>query len=220
MMRVCLTLLLLLAHGVAHVSEDSLAAFRDSAKVETGEALPNDMTEVTCEIRSDDPEGPQGSIVFVLREDWSPHACDAFRTRVEAKFYDGLRFFRVLPHFIAQFGFNPAWDGPKWDKVKRDERHADALNKRGTAAFAGSSKTQIFVNTYDNKFLDKEGTAFAQVRNVALLDQLYGGYKEGSGQIKAYNRGTDALMAEFPKMSHIETCRVTHEGHHWKRALG
>ena len=31
---------------------------------------------------------------------------------------------------------------------------------------------------------------------------------EGTGQIKAYNKGVAALMRQFPKMSHLETCRV------------
>ena len=146
--------------------------------------------------------------MFLLRHDWAPLACAAFKERVVAGFYDGLRFFRVVPNFIAQFGFHPSWNGTRWARVGKDARHADALNRRGTASFAGGSKTQIFVNLAENKHLDREGGVFAQVSGMEVLDAIHTGYKEGTGQIKAYNKGVAALMRQFPKMSHLETCRV------------
>lgn len=192
------------AVAVAHVHEESLRAFRASARA------PAAFEEVRCRIGSDDPGGARGDVTFVLRADWAPLACAAFRERVAAGFYDGLRFFRVVPNFIAQVGFHPSWNGTRWPKVGRDERREDARNRRGTAAFAGSSKTQIFVNLADNKHLDREGGVFAEVTppGMDVFDAIFTGYREGTGQIKAYNRGVDALMREFPRMSHIERCRL------------
>ena len=55
-----------------------------------------------------------------------------------------------------------------------------------------------------------EGGVFAEVTppGMEVFDALFTCYKEGTGQIKAYNRGVDALMREFPRMSHIERCRL------------
>ena len=45
-------------------------------------------------------------------------------------------------------------------------------------------------------------------RVVAQNFDFATGFLEGTGQIKAYNRGVDALMREFPRMSNIERCRL------------
>ena len=187
-----------------HVQKEALEAFRASARA----PATSEFDEVRCRVSSQDPEGARGDVVFLLRHDWAPLACAAFKERVVAGFYDGLRFFRVVPNFIAQFGFHPSWNGTRWARVGKDARHADALNRRGTASFAGGSKTQIFVNLAENKHLDREGGVFAQVSGMEVLDAIHTGYKEGTGQIKAYNKGVAALMRQFPKMSHLETCRV------------
>ncbi|KAH8059529.1 hypothetical protein JL721_9267 [Aureococcus anophagefferens] len=187
------------AVAVAHVHEESLRAFRASARA------PAAFEEVRCRIGSDDPGGARGDVTFVLRADWAPLACAAFAA-ASPRASTAARFFRVVPNFIAQVGFHPSWNGTTWPKVGRDERREDARNRRGTAAFAGSSKTQIFVNLADNKHLDREGGVLWPWR--FSRDFGFTGYKEGTGQIKAYNRGVDALMREFPRMSHIERCRL------------
>ena len=197
MVRVSFALLPLLA--AAHVSEEILETFRDSEQAR--------WPEVHCGVDSEDPAGPRGAIVFVLRRDWAPRACDAFADLARAGFYDGARFFRVLPNFIAQFGFKPG-GSPAPKRREADPRNSEARNARGTAAFAGGSKTQVFVNLRDNFRLDGESGPFATVEHTALLDGLYSGYREGSGQIKAYNLGTEALMRQFPRMSHVASCRV------------
>ena len=130
------------------------------------------------------------------------------RVRVVASDFCDAAERRASQNLIAQFGFHPSWNGTRWARVGKDARHADALNRRGTASFAGGSKTQIFVNLAENKHLDREGGVFAQVSGMEVLDAIHTGYKEGTGQIKAYNKGVAALMRQFPKMSHLETCRV------------
>ena len=61
----------------------------------------------------------------------------------------------------------------------------------------------------DNDHLDKEGGVFATVENVALLDGLYTGYKEGSGQVRAYAKGTEALMSARKQRVCSRTCLYT-----------
>src|SRR5437870_3316291 len=51
-------------------------------------------------------ETSRGRFVVEVIRAWSPLGVDRFRELVDRGFYDGNRFFRVLPGFIAQFGLN------------------------------------------------------------------------------------------------------------------
>ena len=46
--------------------------------------------------------------IFVVRvtRAWAPHGADRFFNLVSAGFYNGNRFFRVVPKFMAQFGIH------------------------------------------------------------------------------------------------------------------
>ena len=38
---------------------------------------------------------------------WSPRGADRFYNLVQAHFFDGVTFFRVVKGFVAQFGISP-----------------------------------------------------------------------------------------------------------------
>src|SRR6266850_2610301 len=46
----------------------------------------------------------KGEFVVMVHRAWAPRGADRFYNLVRSGFYDGLRFFRVLPGFMAQFG--------------------------------------------------------------------------------------------------------------------
>src|SRR3989442_7415955 len=48
----------------------------------------------------------KGDFVIVVRRAWAPHGADRFYNLVRSGFYDGVRFFRVIPGFMAQFGIH------------------------------------------------------------------------------------------------------------------
>src|SRR3989442_4864463 len=47
-----------------------------------------------------------GDFVIVVHRAWAPHGADRFYNLVRSGFYDGVRFFRVIPGFMAQFGIH------------------------------------------------------------------------------------------------------------------
>lgn len=164
----------------------------------------------------------RGPFELLVRRHWSPRGADRLYWLAAHHYYDGVRFFRVLPGFVAQFGLhgdsavNAAW---------RERRIADdsvrVTNQRGTLSFAtggpDTRTTQLFINYRDNARLDRLG--FAPVGQVvagmAVVDSLYGGYGEGPprgtgpDQGRITREGNRYLAAQFPRLDSIVSLRVT-----------
>ncbi len=105
-------------------------------------------------------ETSQGAVVIALYPDKAPKTVENFLAYVNAGFFDGTIFHRVIPGFMIQGG------GLSTDMKKKPGREpipneADngLKNKRGTLAMARtgdphSATAQFFINTVDNGFLD------------------------------------------------------------------
>src|SRR5213076_1712291 len=48
----------------------------------------------------------RGDFVIAVHRAWAPHGADRFYNLVRSGYYDGVRFFRVIPGFMAQFGLH------------------------------------------------------------------------------------------------------------------
>ncbi len=166
-------------------------------------------------------ETSAGTFLVEVRRAWAPRGADRFYNLVRAGFYDGVRFFRVLEGFVAQFGISgdpevsAAWEGAAIpdDPVRRE-------NTRGTLSFAtsgpNSRTTQVFVNLGDNRRLDGMGFApFGEVvEGMDVVESLHAGYGEGAPrgngprQDRIQEEGNDYLEAEFPELDHVERARI------------
>ena len=51
-------------------------------------------------------ETRKGSFVIAVQRDWAPLGADRFYNLVKSGYFDGARFFRVIPGFMAQFGIH------------------------------------------------------------------------------------------------------------------
>ena len=152
-------------------------------------------------------------MVEVNRGD-APLGADRFYTLVKGNFYDGARFFRVVPGFIVQFGI--AGD-PKVHK-SRDIRFQDdpvkATNARGTLSFAtagpNTRTTQMFINLADNPRLDGMGfSAFGKVvTGMDVVDRIYSGDGEGPEQPRIEAEGNAYLEKAFPKLDFIKSAKI------------
>lgn len=162
-------------------------------------------------------ETSQGAFVVEVRRGWAPHGADRFYGLVAAGFFDGSRFFRVVPGFVAQFGIpgDPAvtalWKG----RTIPDDPVRES-NLRGTLAYAmtgpGTRSTQLYLNLKDNPRLDAQG--FAPIGRVVsgmdVVDRLYGAYGETAGGGMRGGRqgpllagGNAYLDARFPKLDRL-----------------
>lgn len=106
-----------------------------------------------------------GRVVLELDVERAPRTVDSFLHHVDAGFYDGTVFHRVLPGFLVQGGGYATALQPKREGVGPpvpNEAQRGLKNRRGTIAMARgrdphSATTQFFINLADNAKLDYPG---------------------------------------------------------------
>ena len=163
-------------------------------------------------------ETSQGPFVIEVHREWAPLGADRFYTLVKGGFYDGVRFFRVLSGFMAQFGLS---GDPKvqaaWASANLMDEPAKQSNLRGFVTFAKESSpntryTMVFINYKDNSYLDADGFApFGQVVvGMDVVDKLYGGYGRTNvpDQRRIKSEGNVYLTSEYPKLDFIKTATI------------
>jgi len=108
----------------------------------------------------------KGEITIELFND-TPITAGNFKKLVEAKFYDGTVFHRVIPDFMVQGG-DPRGDGTGGPGYNiKDEFRSGNKNDRGTIAMANAGPntggSQFFINVVNNNFLDRAHPTFGKV---------------------------------------------------------
>jgi peptidyl-prolyl cis-trans isomerase A (cyclophilin A) len=155
-------------------------------------------------------ETSAGTFVVEVSRLWAPRGADRFYNLVSHGFYDGTRFFRVLPGFVAQFGISgdPARSA-RWREATIPDDPVTQHNLRGTVTFAtagpNTRTTQLFINLADNTRLDASGFApFGRVVDgMEVVDRLYAGYGETPDQGSIQMQGNAYLAAAFPRLDSI-----------------
>ncbi len=167
----------------------------------------------------------RGPFDVTLRRSWAPHGVDRVHYLVNARYYDGVRFFRVVKGFVAQFGLHgDTGVTSAWRMRRIPDDPVKGSNLRGTLTFAmggpNTRTTQLFLNLVDNVRLDATGFAplGAVTSGMTVVDSLYSGYGEGAprgagpDQGKLSREGNAYLLFAFPKLDSVVTARVTK---HW-----
>lgn len=182
---------------------------KDIALLEKGN---EDNNFIEFEFSNLDGDGASTGIVVVeLHPEWAPLGVQRIKELTAASFWDGCRFFRVVPNFIVQIGINGNPDVQKqWRSRHIEDDPVKMSNERGTVTFAmagkGTRTSQIFFNTgQKNEFLDKEGFApFGKViSGMDVVDRIFNGYRERPQQGAIQQQGNRYLEKEFPKLSFI-----------------
>ena len=166
-------------------------------------------------------ETAKGVFVIAVHRAWAPRGADRFYNLVRAGYYDGVRFFRVLPGFMAQFGIHgdPAVSAA-WREQRIEDDPVRRSNTRGMISFAtagpGTRTTQVFINFANNDRLDAMGFApFGEVvEGMDVVDRLYADYGEGAprgrgpdqGRMQA--EGNAYLERAFPQLDVVKVARI------------
>jgi peptidyl-prolyl cis-trans isomerase A (cyclophilin A) len=160
-------------------------------------------------------ETDKGPVVITVDRHLAPRGAQRFYELVKAKYFDGARFYRVVPGFVVQWGAaaDPAVT-KKWDVTIADDP-VTGSNRRGTVTFAATGQpnsrtTHLFINLGDNARLDAMG--FAPIGQVSsgmnVVDRIYSGYGEAPDQAQIAAKGNAYLVKEFPRLDYIKTARI------------
>ena len=189
----------------------SVAAAQPSLK---NPASLTDKAPATYKVKLDTTAGP---VVIEVHRDWAPLGADRFYNLVKYGFYDGVRFFRVLPGFMAQGGMSgdPAIQ-KLWGRNNINDDPVKQSNKRGFVTFAktgapNSRSTQIFINYADNSSLDPHGFApFGQVvSGMEAVDKFETyGRNNVPDQGMITTEGEAYLKRDYPKLTVIKKATI------------
>jgi peptidyl-prolyl cis-trans isomerase A (cyclophilin A) len=158
-----------------------------------------------------------GVFTIEAQRSLSPLGADRFYEMVQANYFNGTRFFRVVPGFVAQFGMH---GDPEVNDVWRERTIADeprkTSNARGTIVFAttpepNSRTNQFFLNLVDNaEKLDGRGFApFGRVvEGMEVVDKLNNEYGETVNQGRLASKGNAYLRSWFPALDSIVSTKV------------
>ena len=208
MKKLCLIALLLAgaAAGYAQTTARPNAALKNPGALK--ERAPNKFTAKF--------DTTAGVFVVEVTADWSPNGADRFYNLVKNGFFDGCRFFRVVPGFMVQFGINGDPDIQKnWEHATILDEKVKQPNARGTITFAKSAApnsrtTQVFINYKENSFLNSQGfSPFGKVTSgMEVVDKIYSAYGEKPNQGLIQSQGNAYLNKEFPKLDYIKKATI------------
>ncbi len=141
-----------------------------------------------------------GNFTIELDAAKAPKSVANFLAYVDAKYYDGTVFHRVIPTFMIQGGGFDAQLEKKSVRAAIDNEADNGLkNLRGTVAMARTSEphsatSQWFVNTVDNAFLDHQAKA-GPGWGYAVFGKVTSGM-EAVDKIKAVKTGAGGPFAK------------------------
>jgi len=209
-------------YGAAGLMLASAVAFAGQADPKT-EKLKNPaaFTEKAPAIFKAKFDTSKGPFVVTVHRDWAPLGADRLFNLVKSGYFDDVRFFRVIPNFMVQFGIHGRPSVMEaWRPARIKDDPVRQSNLRGYVTFATSGPntrtTQLFVNFRDNASLDRQG--FAPVGQVTtgmdIVEQIYDGYGEGAPRGKGPDQnamqmeGNAYLAKGFPKLDYIKSASI------------
>lgn len=146
-----------------------------------------------------------GDIVLELDADAAPITVENFLAYVDAGFYDGTIFHRVIPGFMVQCGgFTPDMEQKTTREPIKNEADNGLSNEPYTIAMArtqvvDSATSQFFINLADNAFLNHGGRDFGYA--------VFGKVVEGNeivDKIAESSTGTRGMHRDVP----VETIEI------------
>ena len=119
-----------------------------------------------------------GDVVIKLRSDVAPGHVERITTLARQGFYDGVKFHRVIPGFMAQGGCPKGTGTGGSDLPDLKAEFNDVPHVRGVCSMArtsapNSANSQFFICFDDARFLDRHYTVWGEVTSgMEFVDAL------------------------------------------------
>ena len=130
----------------------------------------------------------KGDMIAELYDNETPIAANNFLKLIGEKFYDGLKFHRVIPNFMIQGGCpNGTGTGGPGYKIQCEVKAPKQFHDRGVLSMAHAGRdtggSQFFIchNRQGVAHLDGNHTCFGRViEGLNVIDEFKQGYKINS----------------------------------------
>lgn len=162
-------------------------------------------------------ETTKGTFVVEVHREWSPNGADRFYNLVKNGYYDDVKFFRVVPGFVVQWGIHgdPSIAN-KWLKSSIPDDPVKQGNHRGFITYAkggpNTRSVQLFINLVENERLDKSGFApFGKIiEGMDVVDKLNGEYGDGLTKLQGRiaEEGNAFLDKNYPRLDSIKKATI------------
>lgn len=162
-------------------------------------------------------ETSKGPFTVEVKRSLAPRGADRFYELVTIGYFTEVRFFRMMPGFIVQFGIN---GDPKvyaaWERATIPDEPMRIGNTRGTVAFATNGPdgrtVQLFISTGDNRQKLDRQRLFAPIGSVVegmdVVDRLNSEYGEEPNNSRIAARGNEYLQKWFPALDYITSATL------------
>ena len=123
-------------------------------------------------------ETTKGTVVIELLPDLAPKHVERIKTLARSKFYDGIKFHRVIDGFMAQTGCprgtgTGGSDLPNLPAEFNAEPHVRGVCSMARSQNPNSANSQFFICFADARFLDKQYTVWGKVvEGMENVDQI------------------------------------------------
>lgn len=194
-----------------------------TAALETAEPNPSDPIQTVSneeEVDAGDAEvtkvrftTTEGEFIVEVHPEWAPRGAKHWLKLIKLGYYNDVRFFRVVPGFMAQVGISGDPNmSEKWADASIPDDKVVASNKRGYISFAqtgrpNSRSTQWFINFGDNSFLDTSGQGFPPIGKViegmSVVDSINSEFGERPDQGRIESEGNEYLDEAFDGLTKI-----------------
>ena len=167
-------------------------------------------------------ETTKGNFRVDIHREWAPLGVDRFYNLVILGYFTDVAIYRMIPGFMAQFGFHGEPDvNRKWLKASLEDDPPKHSNTAGRLTFANrgpnTRTTQFFINMVNNDYLDRMGfVPFGEVVDDGLqvVTKFYGGYGDGApygrgpNQGRILSEGNSYLRKKFPELDYIKRISI------------